>query len=64
MADRFEDLDAWKVGRKLANLIYAFGREGALSKDYSFKDQIQKTSGWETGLAIILMMLIPRLVRI
>ena len=44
MADRFEDLDAWKVSRELANLIYAYGREGALSKDYSFKDQIQRAA--------------------
>jgi hypothetical protein len=36
--ERFEDLDAWKVGRELANLMYAYGREGALSKDYGFND--------------------------
>lgn len=44
MADRFEDLDAWKVGRELANLIYAYGREGSLSKDFGFKDQIQRAA--------------------
>ncbi len=44
MADRFEDLDAWKVGRELANLIYAYGRETVLSKEYSFKDQIQRAA--------------------
>lgn len=43
-AKRFEDLDAWQVARELANLIYAYGREGALSKDYSFKDQIQRAA--------------------
>lgn len=42
--ERFEDLDAWKVGRELANLIYTYGRETALSKDYGFKDQIQRAA--------------------
>ena len=44
MADRFEDLDAWKVARELANLIYMLGRESGFSKDYSFKDQIQRAA--------------------
>ena len=44
MADRFEDLDAWKVSRELANLIYTFSRESLLSKDYGFKDQIQRAA--------------------
>ncbi len=43
-ADRFEDLDAWKVARELANLIYVYSREGLLSKDYGFRDQIQRAS--------------------
>lgn len=44
MAERFEDLDAWKVGRELANLIYRYGRETVLSKDYSLKDQLQRAA--------------------
>jgi len=44
MADRFEDLDAWQVGRELANLIYSYGREPLISKDYGFKDQIQRAA--------------------
>ncbi len=44
MADRFEDLDAWAVARELANLIYAYGRESSLGKDYGFKDQIQRAA--------------------
>ena len=43
-ADRFEDLDAWQVSRELANLIYTLGRESGLSKDYGFKDQIQRAA--------------------
>lgn len=42
--DRFEELDAWKVARELANLIYALGRESGFSKDYGFKDQIQRAA--------------------
>lgn len=44
MADRFEDLDAWKVARELANLIYVLGRESGVSTDYAFKDQIQRAA--------------------
>jgi len=44
MASRFEDLDAWKVGRELANLIYAYGRETPMGKDFGFKDQIQRAA--------------------
>lgn len=42
--ERFEDLDAWKVGRELANSVYVLGRESGISKDYGFKDQIQRAS--------------------
>jgi four helix bundle protein len=42
--DRFEDLDAWTVARELANLIYVLGRESGFSKDYGFKDQIQRAA--------------------
>ena len=42
--DRFEDLDAWKVARELSNLIYAFGRASGCSRDFGFKDQIQRAA--------------------
>jgi four helix bundle protein len=42
--ERFEDLDVWKAGRELANLIYSYGHGGSLAKDYSFKDQIQRAA--------------------
>ena len=42
--ERFEDLDAWKVARELSNTVYAFGRETGLSKDYGFRDQIQRAA--------------------
>jgi four helix bundle protein len=42
--ERFEDLDAWKVARDLGNRIYGFGRESGFSKDYGFRDQIQRAA--------------------
>lgn len=42
--ERFEDLDAWKVARDLANLIYDLARSSDVSKDYGFKDQIQRAA--------------------
>ena len=42
--DRFEDLDGWKVARELSGLIYAFGRASSCSRDYGFKDQIQRAA--------------------
>lgn len=42
--ERFEDLDAWKVARELANRVYAMGRESGMSKDYGFKDQLQRAA--------------------
>ncbi len=44
MAKHFEDLDAWNISRELANLVYSFGREDALSRDYGFRDQIQRAA--------------------
>lgn len=32
------------MGRELANLIYEYGRETAIAKDYGFKDQIQRAA--------------------
>ena len=41
---RFEELDVWKVARELANLIYFLCRESRLSKDFAFRDQIQRAA--------------------
>jgi four helix bundle protein len=43
-AERFEDLDTWKVARELANVIYSMGKTEDLVKDYGFKDQIQRAA--------------------
>jgi len=37
---RFEELEAWKRSRTLANQIYLSTKTGEFAKDYGFKDQI------------------------
>ena len=39
--DRFEDIIAWQKSKELAKLIYS---KFAESKDFSFRDQIQRAS--------------------
>jgi four helix bundle protein len=39
--DKFEDIIAWQKSKQLTKLIYS---KFAESKDYSFKDQIQRAS--------------------
>ena len=40
----FEDLDVWKEARRLTNEIYAATRDGAFSKDFGLRDQIQRAA--------------------
>ncbi len=39
---RFEELIAWQKARVLAASIYQITAQGAFSKDFGFKDQIQR----------------------
>jgi four helix bundle protein len=41
----FEELDIWKKARALANRIYALTCQGSFARDYSLKDQINRSSG-------------------
>lgn len=41
----FEDLDFWQKARSLSNEIYARTLEGSFSKDFSLRDQINRSSG-------------------
>ena len=43
-AKRFEDLDVWQRSRELANLIYAFSKEGTFSRDFGLRDQIRRAA--------------------
>ena len=40
----FEDLEAWKIGRKLTNSIYPLTRKTHFSKDFGLVDQIRRAS--------------------
>ena len=42
--ERFEDVDGWKKGRELTQLVYGFSRKPDFSKDYGLKDQITRAS--------------------
>ncbi|MEM9118716.1 MAG: four helix bundle protein [Cyanobacteria bacterium P01_F01_bin.56] len=42
--ERFEDLRVWQQGIELVKQIYRLTREGALSKDFGLRDQLQRAS--------------------
>ena len=41
---RFEEIEAWQIGRELVNAIYALTRAEPFSKDWGLKDQIQRAA--------------------
>ncbi len=41
---RFEDIQAWQEARILTKQVYVMTREGALSKDFGLRDQLQRAS--------------------
>ena len=42
---RFEDIEAWQMGRELTRLIYGITKEEKFVRDFGLKDQIQRASG-------------------
>jgi four helix bundle protein len=42
---RFEDLPVWQASRKLTHKIYQLTLEGTFQRDYSLKDQINRSTG-------------------
>jgi hypothetical protein len=42
---RFEDLPVWQSARELAKCIGQLTMTGSLSKDFSLKDQMRRSSG-------------------
>ena len=42
---RFEDLPVWQSSRKLSHKIYQLTLEGTFQRDYSLKDQINRSTG-------------------
>ncbi|MBT7064832.1 MAG: four helix bundle protein [Verrucomicrobia bacterium] len=41
---RFEDILGWQMGRELTREVYAITREGAVSRDFGFIDQIRRAA--------------------
>ncbi len=41
---RFEEIESWQNARVLTSSVYLFCSEGKASKDYGFRDQIQRAS--------------------
>ena len=42
--ERFEDIEAWKAARKLAQGIYALTAQPRFAKDFGLRDQIQRAA--------------------
>jgi four helix bundle protein len=43
--ERFEDIEAWQLGRELTKRIYDATGKGSFASDFGLKDQIQRASG-------------------
>ena len=43
--DRFEDIEAWKLGRKLTKLVYRLTLREGFRNDYELKNQIRAAAG-------------------
>lgn len=43
--ERFEDLDAWKLARRLTKKVYALTRKKEFSRDFGLKNQIRVAAG-------------------
>jgi four helix bundle protein len=39
--ERFEDIEAWQLGRELKRLVYRTSKTGEFAKDFALKDQIR-----------------------
>jgi four helix bundle protein len=42
--ERFEDLDCWKAGRELVNMVFDLCEKQGLSKDFDTKSQIKRAA--------------------
>ena len=43
--ERFEEIEAWQVGRELTRRVYEATSQGGFARDFGLKDQIQRASG-------------------
>ena len=42
---KFEEIEAWKMGRRLSVLVYSVSGVGEFARDFGLKDQIRRASG-------------------
>ena len=42
--ERFEDLDCWKAGRELVNLVFDLCEKSGLAKDFDTKSQLKRAA--------------------
>jgi four helix bundle protein len=42
--ERFEDIDAWKLAREPARLVYEASSSGDFARDFGLRDQIRRSS--------------------
>jgi four helix bundle protein len=42
--ERFEDIEAWKKGRELRQVVYRCSRAGGFAKDFALRDQIRRAA--------------------
>ncbi len=43
--ERFEDIDAWQLGRELTRKVYGLTKKAELARDFGLKRQIQDAAG-------------------
>jgi len=41
---KYEEIEAWQLGREMVKSVYAMTREGPFAKDYGLRDQIQRAA--------------------
>lgn len=41
---KFEDIEAWQLGREVTKAIYVISHDGALARDFGLRDQIRRAS--------------------
>ena len=41
---QFEDMEVWQAAKQVVIEVYRLTRDGALSRDYGFKDQLQRAA--------------------
>ena len=42
--EKFEDIEAWKTARELANFVYECSEAGLFSKDFGLRDQMRRAA--------------------